>query len=147
MLSNMFEWYDLNDKERAIRDLAREVAQREIAPKAAGHDLDGSFVRDSMDALSEAGLMGANVPTEYGGMGGTPLSTLMAIEEVSAACGSTGVVYHFHLGVANMIRGAGPEQLRQKYLPGLAKGEIGAFGFNERAVHFWQGSIDTTIED
>ena len=147
MLSSLFEWYDLTDHEREIRDLAREVAQREIAPRAAAHDLDGTFVRDSMEILAESGLMGANVPKEYGGMGGTPLSTLMAIEEISAACGSTGVVYHFHLGVANMIRGARPDVLRQKYLPGLAKGEIGAFGFNERAVHFWQGSIDSTIED
>lgn len=147
MLSTLFEWYDLTEDERRIRDLALDVAEREVAPRAARHDDEGSFVRDSMEALAEAGLTGVNVPKQYGGLGGTPLSTLMAIEAVSAACGSTGVVYHFHLGVANMIRGAGPEHLRQKYLPGLASGKIGAFAFNERAVHFWQGQIDTVIED
>ena len=147
MLSSLFEWYDLTEEERRIQDLAREVAEREIAPRAAQHDLDGTFVRDSIDALARAGLMGVNIPKQYGGMGGTPLATLMAIEAVSAACGSTGVVFHFHLGVANMIKGAGPERLREKYLPGLATGKIGAFAFNERAVHFWQGQIDTLIDD
>jgi alkylation response protein AidB-like acyl-CoA dehydrogenase len=93
MLKYMLDWYDMTDEERSIRDLACEVAEKEIAPRAERHDAEGTFVRDSVDALAEAGLLGANVPKEYGGLGGTPLAAVMALEAVSAACGSTGASY------------------------------------------------------
>ena len=70
MVTGLFDWTLLTDEERAIRDLAREVAEKEIAPRATQHDIDGTFVRDSIDALAEAGLLGVNIPKEYGGLGG-----------------------------------------------------------------------------
>lgn len=146
MLDHMLEWYDLTDEERRIRDLAREVAREQIAPHAERHDREGTFVRESIDALSEAGLLGVGISKEYGGMGGTPLAATMALEAVSAACGSTGASYLFHLNLCHMINGAGPEELRRKYLPQLAKDKLGGFAINERARLF-RGAFETRIED
>jgi butyryl-CoA dehydrogenase len=131
MLRGTFEWPDLTEKERQIRDLAMDVCKREIEPRAAKHDLEGTFVRDSLDALGESGLLGANVPEKYGGLGGSDLAAMIALDIISSACGSTGAVMCFHYLTTHLIDGAGPEVLRQKYLPGLAKNKIGAYSLNE----------------
>jgi alkylation response protein AidB-like acyl-CoA dehydrogenase len=146
MLEHMLTWYDMTDEEREIRDLARQVAREEIAPRAAKHDAEATFVRDSIEALAEAGLLGASVPKEYGGLGGTALAATMALEAVSAACGSTGAVYLFHLNLCHMIRNAGPEHLRQKYLPQLAKDKLGAFAINER-VRLFRDPFETYLTE
>lgn len=137
-MTDRFEWPDLTEDERHIRQLARDVAEREIAPRALKHDLDGTFVRDSIDALAESGLLGINIPKEYGGLGGSRLSTVIALEAISAACGSTGASYCFHILCTHWIVGAGPENLRQEYLPGLAKNKLGALSLNERVKLFFE---------
>jgi alkylation response protein AidB-like acyl-CoA dehydrogenase len=131
MLSGRWVWPNLTSKEREIRDLAMDVARREIEPRAAEHDLNGTFVRDSIGVLFDSGLMGANIPEEYGGMGGTDLSAVIAQEAISAACGSTGASYCFHLLTNHLLASGGPDRLRQKYLPQLAKSKLAAFCLNE----------------
>jgi alkylation response protein AidB-like acyl-CoA dehydrogenase len=146
MLAHMLEWYDLTDEERQIRDLALDVAREGIAPHAEKHDLEGTFVRDCIEALAESGLLGVNIPKEYGGLGGTPLATLMVIEAISAACASTGASFMFHCNLAHVITGAGPEPLRRKYLPQMAKDKLGSFAINEQ-VRLFREEFDTTIEE
>jgi butyryl-CoA dehydrogenase len=146
MLTRMMEWYDATDKERRIRDLALDVAREEIAPRAAKHDEEETFVRDSIEALAEAGLLGANIPEQYGGMGGTQLAAVMALEAVSGACGSTGASYLFHLNLANLIVRGGPEELRQRFLPGMAKDKLGAFAINE-GVRLFKDPFHTVFEE
>lgn len=146
MLDQMLEWYDLTDDERRIRDLAREVAREEIAPRAEAHDRDGTYVRDSMEALAEAGLMGVYIPKEYGGLGGSPLAVAMTVEILSAACGSTGMSFMFHNNLIHVVNGAGPEELKQKYFPQFAAGKIGAFAINERRRLFRE-RFDTEFDD
>jgi alkylation response protein AidB-like acyl-CoA dehydrogenase len=146
MLAHTLDWYDMTDEERRLRDLALEVAEREVAPRAQRHDEEGSFVRDSIDALAEAGLLGVTIPKRYGGLGGTPLAGVMALEAVSAACASTGASYLFHLNLCYMIRRCGPEVLRQKYLPQLATDKLGAFAINE-GVRLFREGFETTIEE
>ena len=67
----------------------------------------------------------------------------MALEAISAACGSTGAVYTFHLLVVHLLVGGGPESLRQKYLPDMAKQKLGAMAFNEGILHFGD-ELETT---
>lgn len=132
MLSHMLEWYDLSDDERKIRDLAMQVARDEIAPHAEMHDSDGTFVRESIEALGRSGLLGVFVPKEYGGLGGSPLAATLAIEVVSAACGSTGMSFMFHCNLIHVVDGAGPDSLKEKYFPQFAEGKLGAFAINEQ---------------
>lgn len=146
MLDQMLEWYDLTEEERKIRDLAREVAREEIAPRAEKHDREGTFVRDSISALAEAGLMGVYIPKEYGGLGGSPLAVAMTVEVLAAACGSTAMSFMFHNNLIHVVNGAGPEELKQKYFPEFAKGKLGAFAINERRRLFRE-EFDTVAED
>lgn len=146
MLTQMLEWYDLTDEERRIRDLARDVAREEIAPRADAHDREGTFVRESIEALADSGLLGVYIPKEYGGLGGSPLAAAMTVELVSAACGSTGMSFMFHNNLIHVVNGAGPEGLRQKYFPRLAKDMLGAFAINERRRLFRE-QFDTTLEE
>lgn len=143
----MMEWYDLTDEERRIRDLARQVAQEEIAPQAQEHDMQGTFVRDSMDALGRSGLLGVIIPKEYGGLGSSMLAAVMAIEEVSAVCASTGVLYMFHINSTNVIKYSGPEHVRQKFLPGLAKDKFAAFASNEGKIISFREPLEANAED
>jgi butyryl-CoA dehydrogenase len=142
----MMEWYDLTDEERRIRDLARQIAREEIAPRAQEHDIEGTFVRDSMDALARAGLLGVIIPKEYGGLGSTMLAAVMAIEEVSAVCASTGVLYMFHVNSTNVIKYSGPEHVRQKFLPGLAKDKFASFASNEGKIISFREPLEANAE-
>lgn len=146
MLAHMLEWYDLTDEERQIRDLAAEVAREEIAPNAEAHDHDGTFVRDSIEALARSGLLGVYIPKEYGGLGGSPLAAVLAMELVSAACGSTGMSFMFHNNLIHVVDGAGPDELKAKYFPQFAQGKLGAFAINEQRRLFRE-RFDTTAAD
>ena len=146
MLSHMLEWYDLRDEEREIRDLALEVAREEVAPNADAHDVDGTFVRESIEALGKSGLLGVFVPKEYGGLGGSPLAATLAIEAISAACGSTGMSFMFHCNLIHVVDGAGPDSLKEKYFPQFAAGKLGAFAINEQRRLFRE-KFDTTAAD
>jgi alkylation response protein AidB-like acyl-CoA dehydrogenase len=70
---------------------------------------------------------------------------VMALEAVSGACGSTGASYLFHLNLANLIVRGGPDELRQKYLPGMAKDKLGAFAINE-GVRLFKDPFHTVFE-
>ena len=146
MLSQL-EWYDLRDEERKIRDLAIEVAQAEIAPRADEHDREGTFVRESIEALGRSGLLGVFVPKEYGGLGGSPLAATLAIEIVSAACGSTGMSFMFHCNLIHVVDGAGPDSLKEKYFPQFAAGKLGAFAINEQRRLFREKFDTVAAED
>ena len=146
-MQSQLEWYDLRDEERKIRDLAIEVAQSEIAPRAEKHDREGTFVRDSIEALGRSGLLGVFVPKEYGGMGGSPLAATLAIEIVSAACGSTGMSFMFHCNLIHVVDGAGPDSLKEKYFPQFAAGKLGAFAINEQRRLFREKFDTVAAED
>ena len=146
MLSHMLEWYDLRDDERKVVDLALSVAREEIAPYAEQHDRDGTFVRESIEALGKSGLLGVFVPKEYGGLGGSPLAATLAIEAVSAACGSTGMSFMFHCNLIHVVDGAGPDSLKEKYFPQFAAGKLGAFAINEQRRLFRE-KFDTNAKE
>jgi alkylation response protein AidB-like acyl-CoA dehydrogenase len=132
MLKRIWQWPELGDRDREIADLAWRVARDEVAPRATRHDEERTFVRDSLEALAEAGLFGTNIPEQYGGRGGSDLAAVIVLEAVSAACGSTGASLCFHLLTNHLIDSAGPQALRDKYLPRLASNMLGAFSLNER---------------
>jgi alkylation response protein AidB-like acyl-CoA dehydrogenase len=145
VLSHMLDWYDLTDEERRIRDLAAEVAREEIAPHAEQHDRDGTFARDSIEALGRSGLLGVFVGKEYGGLGGSPLAAAMAIELVSAACGSTGMSFMFHCNLIEVVTGAGPDSLKEKYFPQFARSpSTSSGGCSARSSTRWPTRTATT---
>src|ERR1035438_9499810 len=84
--------FELTDEQRMIRDTAREFAAREIAPKAAELDKTSRWPAEILAKMAELGLLGVAIPQEYGGAGMDAVSYALAMEEISAACASCGVI-------------------------------------------------------
>ena len=125
--------FDLTDEQRLIRDTVREFAQNEVAPRAHEVDETGRFPAENFKTMADMGLMGLPYPEKYGGAGGDTVSYALAVEEISRACGSTGLTYaaHVSLGCAPFYL-FGTEAQKQKYLTHLASGKgFGAFGLTE----------------
>lgn len=125
--------FDLTEEQLMVRDTVRKLAQNEFAPRAAEIDREHRFPRENLKKLAELGLMGIPIPEEYGGAGCDFLTYIMAIEEISRACASTGVILAVHtsLGCFSLLY-HGTEEQKRKYLTRLATGEwLGAFALTE----------------
>src|SRR5580704_6367960 len=84
--------FEFSEEQRLIRDAARDFAAREIAPKAAELDKTSRWPSEIVQRMGELGFLGMAIPTEYGGAGMDTLSYALAMEEISAACASSGVI-------------------------------------------------------
>lgn len=125
--------FQLTEEQRAIRDLAREFAQKEIVPCAAEWDRTRQFPGEIYRKLGAAGLMGLPFPEEYGGAGADATSLALAIEEISKADGSVGLTYAAHIGLAaTPIHLFGNDAYKKKWLMPLAQGEgLGSLALTE----------------
>ena len=138
--------FQLNDEQRMVRDMVRELAQKEIAPRAAQVDKTEEFPAENIRKMAELGLLGLPYPEEYGGGGGDYVSYAIAVEEIARACGSTALIYAAHVSL-----GCGPiyyfatEGQKKKWLPRLCNGEgLGAFGLTEPEAGSDAGATRTT---
>ena len=123
----------LTDEQSAILDMVKEFAAREVAPVAAQLDRDARFPKDLVARMAELGLMGIEVPEQYGGSGLDPMSYVLAMEEVSAACASTGVIMSVNNSlVCDPLVKFGTEAQKERWLSPLASGEkLGCFMLSE----------------
>src|SRR5512139_3245223 len=123
----------LNAQNLEWRERAREVAEKVVRPLAAQYDRAQEYPWEIKDAIAKAGLMGVWIPKEYGGAGGGVLDLCICVEELSRACGGVGVLFAVNaLGSFPILLG-GTEDQKQRFLPGIAKGEsLIAFGLSEK---------------
>jgi alkylation response protein AidB-like acyl-CoA dehydrogenase len=122
----------LDGRARELRDRVREIARAEVAPRAAAVDAEARFPTESYHALADAGLAGLLVPERFGGSGDSTLAYAAAMEEITAACGSTSTVYMTQMHCAYPILLAGTDEQREQHLPGLCSGELyGALAVTE----------------
>jgi alkylation response protein AidB-like acyl-CoA dehydrogenase len=123
----------LTEEQRAIRDLARDFAQKEIAPIAAQIDESGEFPYETANKMGELGLMGIEIPEQYGGAGLDAVSYVLAVEEVSKVCASHGVIMSVNNSlVCYGLNKFGSEEQKQRFLTPLASGKkLGAFSLTE----------------
>ena len=116
-----------------LRTLYKEFAEREVKPFAQEVDEEEKFPIESVKKLQKYGFMGIPFPKQFGGQGADTLAYIMAIEELSAACATTGVIVSAHtsLGAHPILEFGTPEQ-KEKYLKPLAEGKLlGAFALTE----------------
>jgi alkylation response protein AidB-like acyl-CoA dehydrogenase len=124
--------YYLSDDQRAIRDLAREIARERIAPHAAHVDETGEYPAEQLKLLGQQGLMGLHIPEAYGGTASGSLAFCLAAEEVAWACASTSTIFLVQNLGGYPISFAGTEEQKRRYLPKLASGEMtAAFSLSE----------------
>ncbi len=125
--------FELTEEQRMLRDVAREFALREVAPKAAELDKTGRWPSEIVAKMAELGLLGVAIPQEYGGAGMDTLSYALAMEEVSAACASCGVIMSVNNSLfCDPLYKFGSEDQRKRVLTPVARGEkLGCFGLTE----------------
>jgi len=125
--------YWLTEEERIMQKTARDFAQKELAPVAEQANKEGTWPGEIYSKLGELGFLGITLPEEYGGVGLGNFCLVLVLEEISRVCASTAVTMSVHNSLTNWaILKYGSEQLKKKYLPRLATGEIlGAYAVTE----------------
>jgi alkylation response protein AidB-like acyl-CoA dehydrogenase len=113
----------LSDEQREIRDLIRTLARERIAPRAAEIDESSEFPWDMVELFREHEILGLPFEERYGGTGTGTLMVLVAIEEISKACATTGLILALQELGALAIKNDGSDEQKERYLPRLASGE------------------------
>ena len=125
--------FELTPEQEQLREAARDFAKSEVAPGAAKRDADGTFPADVIKKMGELGFMGIYVPTEWGGAGMDAVSYILALEEISAACASTGTI----MSVSNSlycdpVLRYGTDDQKKRFLEPFASGkQLGCFCLSE----------------
>lgn len=125
--------FSLSKQQELFLQMVREFAEKEVKPLAAEVDESERFPMETVEKMAKLGIMGIPFPTELGGAGGNNQLYTMAVEELSRACATTGVIVSAHTSLCCApIMEHGTNEQRAKYLPKLCSGEwIGAFGLTE----------------
>ena len=123
----------LTEQQQMMKKLFAEFAEKEVKPLAAEVDEDERFPRENVEKMKACKMMGIPFSREYGGAGADYLSYILAVEELSKKCGTTGVVLSAHTSLGTWpIEHFGTEEQKNKYLPDLCTGKkLAAFGLTE----------------
>ena len=125
--------FDLTSEQEMIKRTMRQFADEEVAPSAIERDRKKQFPVEIFKKLAEMGIMGLPFPEEYGGGGADTVSFAIVTEELSRACGSTGITYSAHISLGGApLHLFGTKEQKLKYLTPICTGEsFGAFGLTE----------------
>ena len=138
--------FDLPSEYKELRTSVRALSEKEIAPHAQAVDEDHRFPQEAKVALIKNGLYAAHVPTEYGGDGADALATVLIIEEVARACGSSSLIPAVNkLGSMPLILGGNEEQ-KKRWLPRLVKGEGFSYCLSESEAGSDASAMRTKVE-
>jgi alkylation response protein AidB-like acyl-CoA dehydrogenase len=122
----------LSEDEILFRENVRQFAEEKVRPLAKEMDEKGVFDKSLIEQFFQLGLMGIEVPEQYGGAGGKFFEAILAVEELSRADASAGVVVDVQNTLVNnaLLRWANPEQ-KKHYLPRMASDTVGAYALSE----------------
>ncbi len=141
--------FKLNEDQELMRAMFQEFAEGAIKPLAAELDEQERFPEELIPQMGEIGLFGIPIPEDYGGVGAGNFEYVLAVEEISKCCASTGVTVSAHTSLCCWpILAFGTEEQKEKYLPPLATGEkLGAFGLTEPSAGTDAAGQRTIAED
>jgi butyryl-CoA dehydrogenase len=133
MSGSIHGWPEADESKKMLMDQVRAFARGEVAPKAKELDETGHFPTELVKQLGEMGLMGMMVPEEYGGAGMDVVSYAMCMEEISAACASTGVIMSVNNSLSCYpLLAFGTDEQKKKWLAPMAQGQtLGCFALSE----------------
>jgi alkylation response protein AidB-like acyl-CoA dehydrogenase len=140
--------YDvLTDEQQEIRELVRTLARERIAPRAAEIDESREFPWDVVELFRDHEIFGLLFDEEYGGTGTGTLLALIAIEEVSKVCATSGLILAVQELGSLGLKLAGTDEQRQRYLPKMASGEwLGAYALTEAGSGSDSAAMRSTAE-
>ncbi len=139
--------FDLNEEQRLWKKAVHDFVEKEVQPKAHDVDVNYEFNWEATRKMGLLGMLGLNIPEEYGGSGVDAISAAIAIEELGWGCGSTALAIAAHNGLGTSpIVLFGSEELKSKWLPLVASGKnrLGALALTEPgAGSDLQGGVTT----
>ncbi len=136
--------FKFTEDQLSLQEMAREFAEKEIAPKAAELDEVSKHPADLFAKMAELGFTGLCTPEEYGGAGGGDIEKAIVIEEFARKDPAVAGVYAIHFGTAAFLNNWGSEELKREYLPKLANGALGAFAMTEPGAGSDASAMRTT---
>ncbi len=136
--------FKFSQEQEMLLKLAREFSKNEIAPLASEIDKSGRFPIETVRKMAKVGLLGLNIPSEFGGAGMNEVSKVLTILEVAKACASTAEFYAVQLLVNNIIATYGNTEQKEKYFGKVLNGCIGAFALTEPGAGSDAGALQTT---
>ncbi|MFQ5658385.1 MAG: acyl-CoA dehydrogenase [Candidatus Methylomirabilales bacterium] len=125
--------FGLTQQQQLFQEIVREFAKKEVAPRAAEVDEEAYFPAETVRMMGKLGLMGVTIPEAYGGAGADTICYAIAVEEISRACASTGVIMSINNSlVCDSIHTFGAEEQKRRFLIPLARGEkLGCYCLSE----------------
>src|SRR3954470_15386357 len=138
----------LTEDEILFRDNVRQFAEEKIRPLVKEMDEKGVFDKGLIDQFFQLGLMGIEIPEQYGGSGGTFFEAILAVEEMSRVDPSAGVIVDVQNTLCiNAILKWGTEEQKKKYLPKMATEWVGAYALSEAGSGSDAFALTTRAED
>src|SRR6266550_5296730 len=138
-------WDVLNDEQRELRDLVRQLARERIAPRAAEIDSFHEFPWDVVELFRENDIFGLSFAEEYGGLGTGTLLSLIAIEEVGKVCATSALILAVQELGSLGLKLAGSDEQKERYLPKFASGEwLPAYALTESGSGSDSAAMRTT---
>ena len=136
------------EEQKMVQEMARNFAEKELKPRAAEIDATRQYPLSVLKSMAELGMMGMNIPAEYGGSQTGVVSYSLAMTEIGKACASTAVSMSVTNMVAEVILAFGKEENRLKYIPKICSGEYsgGAFALTESTAGSDPASLQSTAE-
>jgi len=129
--------FSLTEEQVKIQKMVRDFAENELKPTILERDAKGEFPMELFRKLGETGIYGLPYPTSVGGLGGSYLSYLLAVEEVSKVDGAFGISFSVNTSLygGSIMNSSAPIEIKRKYLAPITYGEkIGSFGLTERSA-------------
>src|SRR5436190_23870148 len=138
--------FDLTEAQALVRDTGRSYAQKTLAPVAGELDRQARFPLEQLADLAELGLMGVNVPEQYGGAAAGAVAYALAMMEIAQGCASTAVTMAVNNLVAETIVRFGTEEQKWRYVPEITSGRFVAasFGLSESHAGSDAGALRTS---
>jgi len=138
---------DLTEDQVLIRDAVRELCRGEFASQAAKWDREDAIPPSAIAKLAEMGLLGMNIPEEWGGLGYDSRTVAVVIEEIARVSAALAIMVAVHNSVgAYPIYAFGSEEQKKRYLPKLTSGSVGAFSLSEPGSGSDAASLSTTAK-
>lgn len=147
ILQSMDERIALNDEERMLLDSVKALCQNQIAPKAEHYDRTAEFPWDNVKAINELGLNAMFVPEAYGGAQMSYTAYLACAREISKACAATGIVWATNYHGMKPLIDWGNEEQKQRLLPRIAEGGLGALAITEPGAGSDATGMRTTFRE
>src|SRR5215510_11219142 len=117
-------YFPLTASQLAMQARVADLADREIAPRAARYDARAEYPRESLGVLRDAGLWALRVSKEHGGLGEGLLTTCLVVEEVAKKCPSTAMCYKMHLEASEVLNLLGTPHQVERFVKPLGRGDV-----------------------